>query len=881
MIGCWLSPASSPTDYYYRNYGNGPFYSYNGTTDQHLQVQPRQVFPPEYPNHPIDNHHHHHHSGVPDAINHQPLSYNYHHRRNDFNDGSGMDNSVSCSSRNMRNRAEKKRRDNLNSCISELAALVPMVSSSPKRVDKTSILRLAVTYLRINNILIPGTDRHIALPNLLENLDFAKFVLDELGSIMLVVTSTGKIVFVPHTVEQVLGYPQIELLGESLFKITCLEDHDELRKNLRPDENEISENACSTSDGAGEDTSSSESSVIIGQSPSPGTTATSSISGSSETAAHQRYRRSFYLRLMQRAASRNDKPQYELVHIVGHLRVPQKQKISKKTHKGAKDQLISNNEVLLVAMMKPYKEKRIADLSLLESTREEYITRHLVDGTIIYTDHRISVVTGYMAEEVTGIHGFNYMHKDDVRWTMIALRQMYYRGESYGSSCYRLMTKTGNFIYLRTYGYLELGEDNETVQSFVCINSLVSEEEGEELIRKMKNLFSPLVTERTEPGINAIARNHIQLPDVIEGADSGYSSGELEDPRELQCAITHLVSSLPANHTVNHKPCSPSPLPESPQYFKLAWLASKSFPPVVKQSSKFKITFSTLRTGEEQQPQQQETTKSAQAERQSVIRRTTRNRNSESSDTEVTDVKRMKTSDESSVHVDVESKASQHVGVVVTHQIDVKHHHVKLIVPNSQAYPDSPHNPAPPPSIPPPPSQVVPLIPAPQHLSVDCSCTTSLVEPSLSPTVSIFEQSEDFICEFMSSLENPATPTQMDFRPLSLATEPMSEDLTQETELNHVWGGSIERNHRQLESRMQYQKTQITKIKEDLQTVDNINNQLYISNFTKLKAQQQELSCCYKEHKEQCQELRTLQQDALSIQQNITRNVPRYNVNDI
>lgn len=39
--------------------------------------------------------------------------------------------------------------------------------------------------------------------------------------------------------------------------------------------------------------------------------------------AEQRQRRSFFVRLKQRAQSRGDQPQYVLVHVVGHLRVPQ------------------------------------------------------------------------------------------------------------------------------------------------------------------------------------------------------------------------------------------------------------------------------------------------------------------------------------------------------------------------------------------------------------------------------------------------------------------------------------------------------------------------------------------------------------------------------
>ncbi|CAB0009462.1 unnamed protein product [Nesidiocoris tenuis] len=48
-----------------------------------------------------------------------------------------------------------------------------------------------------------------------------------------------------------------------------------------------------------------------------------------------------------------------------------------------------SHEVVLVAMMQPFKEKRITQLSLLEASREEWISRHLIDGTIVFSDHRV------------------------------------------------------------------------------------------------------------------------------------------------------------------------------------------------------------------------------------------------------------------------------------------------------------------------------------------------------------------------------------------------------------------------------------------------------------------------------------------------------------
>lgn len=44
--------------------------------------------------------------------------------------------------------AEKQRRDNHNTNITAMGKLVPAVAESPRKMDKISILRLAVAFLR-------------------------------------------------------------------------------------------------------------------------------------------------------------------------------------------------------------------------------------------------------------------------------------------------------------------------------------------------------------------------------------------------------------------------------------------------------------------------------------------------------------------------------------------------------------------------------------------------------------------------------------------------------------------------------------------------------------------------------------------------------------
>ena len=59
---------------------------------------------------------------------------------------------------------------------------------------------------------------------------------------------------------------------------------------------------------------------------------------------------------------------------------------------------------------------------MIEAIQDQYLTRHLPDGRIIYTDHRISTVSGYIPSEVQGKSAFNFFYAEDLPWTTMALR---------------------------------------------------------------------------------------------------------------------------------------------------------------------------------------------------------------------------------------------------------------------------------------------------------------------------------------------------------------------------------------------------------------------------------------------------------------------------
>jgi hypothetical protein len=87
------------------------------------------------------------------------------------------------------------------------------------------------------------------------------------------------------------------------------------------------------------------------------------------------------------------------------------------------------------------------------------------------------------------------------------------------------MSRTGQFIYLKTRGSLEVDDKTRQVHSFVCVNSLVTDEEGRRLIREMKKKFSAIITEAE-----------------LSAMESNIAA--LENPQKLESAILNLITNL-------------------------------------------------------------------------------------------------------------------------------------------------------------------------------------------------------------------------------------------------------------------------------------------------------------------------------------------------
>ncbi|GAB0092163.1 uncharacterized protein DMENIID0001_071380 [Sergentomyia squamirostris] len=438
--------------------------------------------------------------------------------------------------REARNRAEKNRRDKLNNSIQELSSMVPHVAESPRRVDKTAVLRFSAHGLRIDYVF--GKSAQPCQFRIKPQTTDAFLRL--LDSFLLTLTCRGQILLVSPSIEQHLGHCQTDLYGQSILNITHPNDHSLLKRQLIPTD---LENLFDIQPGD------------EGVEPRP-------RSKEEEEEIDERLRkdrRDFTIRLA-RAGPRSEPTAYEVVRIDGCFRradsAPRGVKSSTypgglqliRRTRGRDDSLplhaISGNDIVLVAMARVLKPPSICD-RLIEACKHEYKTRHLIDGRIVQCDQRISIVAGYLTEEVSGLSPFTFMHKDDVRWVMVALRQMYDYSRQYGESCYRLITRTGQFIYLKTRGFLEIDKETNKVHSFICINTLVSEDEGKRLVREMKKKFSIIID-----------------PDDVQNLESEEPA--VENPHQIERAIMNLITNLVPIEGAGATSIAPSPIPMHP-----------------------------------------------------------------------------------------------------------------------------------------------------------------------------------------------------------------------------------------------------------------------------------------------------------------------------
>uniref|UniRef100_A0A8D3DWP4 Hypoxia inducible factor 1 subunit alpha n=1 Tax=Scophthalmus maximus TaxID=52904 RepID=A0A8D3DWP4_SCOMX len=126
--------------------------------------------------------------------------------------------------------AARCRRGKESEVFYELAQQLPLPHSVSSSLDKASIMRLTISYLRMRNLLT--TDDPPAEEETELDIQLNSSYLKALDGFLMVLSEDGDIIYLSENVNKCLGLAQFDLTGQSVFEFTHPCDQEELREML-------------------------------------------------------------------------------------------------------------------------------------------------------------------------------------------------------------------------------------------------------------------------------------------------------------------------------------------------------------------------------------------------------------------------------------------------------------------------------------------------------------------------------------------------------------------------------------------------------------------------------------------------------------------------
>ncbi|KAM5297198.1 hypoxia-inducible factor 3-alpha isoform 3-T3 [Glossophaga mutica] len=261
--------------------------------------------------------------------------------------------------------AARSRRSQETEVLYQLAHTLPFARGVSAHLDKASIMRLTISYLRMHRLCAAGEWNQVGAGG--EQLDAC--YLKALEGFVMVLTAEGDMAYLSENVSKHLGLSQLELIGHSIFDFIHPCDQEELQDALVPQQ---------------------------------------SLSKKKPEAPTERC---FSLRMKSTLTNRGrtlnlKAATWKVLHCSGHMRVykpPAQTSPARSPNSEPPLQCL-----VLICEAIPHPGSLEPPLG-----RGAFLSRHSLDMKFTYCDERIAEVAGYSPDDLIGCSAYEYIHALD------------------------------------------------------------------------------------------------------------------------------------------------------------------------------------------------------------------------------------------------------------------------------------------------------------------------------------------------------------------------------------------------------------------------------------------------------------------------------------
>ncbi|XP_045322175.1 aryl hydrocarbon receptor nuclear translocator-like protein 2 isoform X7 [Leopardus geoffroyi] len=412
--------------------------------------------------------------------------------------------------REAHSQTEKRRRDKMNNLIEELSAMIPQCNPVARRLDKLTVLRMAVQHVRSLKGMTNSYAGDNYRPSFIQDNELRHLILKTAEGFLFVVgCERGKILFVSKSVSKTLNYDQASLTGQSLFDFLHPKDVAKVKEQLSSD-----------------------------------------ISPREKLIDAKNHRK------------------FCTIHCTGYLRSWPPNIVGMEEEKDSKKD--SSNFTCLVAIgrLHPYIVPQNSGEIKVKPT--EFITRFAMNGKFVYVDQRATAILGYLPQELLGTSCYEYFHQDDHSNLTDKHKAVLQSKEKIFTDSYKFRKKDGSFVTLKSQWFSFTNPWTKELEYIVSVNNLVL---GHSEVREASLLpcSSQLSEESSKPSyinVPGMSTGIVLGPGSI-GTDL---VNEVLDLQRLQSSSS-LEDSRPADlmkdsHTINCRKVSTmsneEPIPRNP-----------------------------------------------------------------------------------------------------------------------------------------------------------------------------------------------------------------------------------------------------------------------------------------------------------------------------